>query len=37
LKPENRRAARLANTLSVIALSLFFGSIIAMAAAGELR
>lgn len=37
LKPGNRRAARLANALSVIALSLFFGSIIAMAAAGELQ
>jgi hypothetical protein len=37
LKPENRCAARLANALSVIALALFFGSIIAMAAAGELK
>lgn len=37
LKPENRAAAKLANMLSVIALSLFFGSIIAMAAAGELQ
>jgi hypothetical protein len=37
LKPGNRRAARIANALSVIALSLFFGSIIAMAEAGELK
>ena len=37
LKPGNRRAARIANALSVIALTLFFGSIIAMAAAGELK